>query len=550
MGTGGIYYDNQGTISYNGVRFGSHSKLKISTAFEMDSAGRTVTAHRHNMTVSAIVTPDDAEGLDPTMEDLRFLLSQAGGALVIDQTGFGSLYVNGTVGTSDLGFGPKPRVLEWAPIGNNLAAEVVWQCEFMTSPCPDTADSGLMAFNYAVDYQINNKGYSTRTVSGALQIGMTRDGRTIPDTADAYREQIRVDAPANFKRTNQNYSLSEDKRTLQFAITDTEIESPNAWPAGVTEIDVRHRVRWAKRGRARKLLPNSITANITLAPDQPRARAWEIFRQIFLQRIGVAQQNTGTPVILESLECIEDLYGTNLSFSIEYTITAELSTFFTLTQVLAPISIDWQAWKQTMLLTESLRGPADLSHQPSEDRIVDICDTSPTTAQPYNQPFIPPIIGFQAYCNQRPSPEFSYIRFDATITDETETNTFLVKTLGAPSVTPNQFTSSDTSASIETVSSDALNLEIQGNPYMRFRWKGVAERVGYKIPKPHLTHIGEGASRVPVKLIGKPVFMLRYDGMIFCQPRYTAAWNFLYEVAERPQSLNSRGQDPIEGPQV
>lgn len=547
MGTGLTDLPNQATVTYNGISFGSHSNVKAKSEFVYDEADRTVKGHKHVITVSAIVTPDDSESsLDVTLQDMRTALAEVGQRLTVESTGFGNLYINQTNGQKDIAFGPKPRILEWSPVGNNQAAEVVWMVETVVSPCPETADTGLMTFNYEVSHSINDRGFTTRTISGSIEIAMTREGRNIPDSADNYRHLIRPTNIPNFKRESQNYALSSDKKTLTFSIVDREIESPNAWPAGVVGMEARHAIDWKRRGRSRTMVPNIITANITLAANQPRTRAWVIFRSIFQTRL--ARVLNGAPdqfAIVESLTADEDLFGPTITFSIGYRVRVmDPVKLFENTSMFTPLGGAWETWKTSMAVPESDRGYANRTAPATDDKIIDLCYTTPATVPVnYVNPY-PPVQPFLVFCNQAPDPRYSWIRFDASITDETETNTYVVKTLGSATVTPNTFFSNDPNATIETISTDTEYVDVQGVPGQRFRWKGVAERYGYRIPKPHLRVIGANGETVEVKLIGKPLFVHKLVGVYYCIPVYTAAWNFEYEVVSRPSKQS--GSEPAE----
>src|SRR5262249_23657754 len=100
-----------------------------------------------------------------------------------------------------------------------------------------------LEFWYDVDYEIDGDGYTRVSTSGQLVIPMTRKtqtNRSIPDTADRFREQIAYAVPVGFKREVHRCKLSADKRTMNFSITDQEL--PFALPAGCTRCDIEHTI--------------------------------------------------------------------------------------------------------------------------------------------------------------------------------------------------------------------------------------------------------------------------------------------------------------------
>lgn len=531
------------TLTYKGYQFPEQSHIVVSTEFVYDDAERTVTHHRYTITIDAIIAQDPQySSLGAHALSIRQLLSKPGGHLTLDH-GFGPLDVNGsTSDVQDVNFGPKPRILDWNPIGHTNAAEMRWQCEVCVPVCDGTSSPryrGLAALNYSISYAINVKGFSTRTVTGYLKIAMTRSGRNIPDTADRYRDLVKVTKPDNFRREQQDWKLSDDKLRADFTVVDRQVESRNAYPPGVINIRGNHRAGWARRRRA--YLPNTISVEIELAHDQPTSRAWDIFIAIINDRLSYNHYDN-KPVFLEELDVNEDLFGTTVSFSINYRIAADIKELFNVTGIFRPLSFHWYQWASSIAGVTGNRGVANLAHSPAEDRITDLCDNgAPTTQQPLDTGRLPPLGIFPRLENKRPAPEYSWLRFEASLTEETHYLTVFQTTLGSVTVARPAFSPGDPDPKLNTIDMPGVETTIaEAPPDMRWRWTGVAERVGYPVAIPDKLKIGD----VTLERVGTRRVANRHLGTHFGVPLYGAAWDLQYRVTTRPVKLDAANPDP------
>lgn len=542
------------TIAYNGYTFGEYSHVSFSAEMVEDNAQRTVLYHRGKLRVQTVIAAESGDAyVGYHFRRIRQLLSKAGQQLDINHEGFGPpLSINSSSsGVYDVCFGPKPRFISWEPVGNTNAVEVIWECEYCLPICDGQSGvryEGLSALNYGISYRIDKFGYTTRTVSGYLEIAMTRAGYSIPDTADAYREVIEVPKPIDYERES-SWQLSPDKRRADFVITDSQIKSHNAYPVGVVSIRANHRVGWSRRNSA--ILVNSINATIELAHNQSRGRAWDIFRNLVSQRTQVAL-DLGDYVMLESLEADEELYGHAISFSLSYRIISEysgaLSKFLTSSGLFKHVGTgvvesDWGHWSDSLASIQSTRGLSQLEHSASEDAIVDLCVDAvpPQVPIPYIVPSNPPTV-FASLCNAKPPPDKSYVRFEAAITSIEDVPATMQITVGGDDLEPIEFDPADpSSGNGDTDASKNIVRFIEEAPAgLRFQWTGYAERLGYDIPKPGKLEFGGKTLR----RIGKAKFRRKYLGKFFCQPLYGAAWNMMYVVDERPTEVPTDESDP------
>lgn len=537
------------TVKYNGYQFNGYSHVTISANMQYDDADRTVSYHRYKLHVDSTIYAEAGDAnVGVTFRRIRQLLSKAGQSLIIEGEGFGDLFVNYlSGGASDVAFGPKPRILNWAPTGASNAVELTWECEFCIPTCEGLGGvrfTGVSAFNYSVSFRIDSLGYTTRTVSGYLEIAMTRNGYSIPDTADAYRDMVKVEKPYNFTRET-TWSVSTDKRRAEFTIVDTEIQTPNAYPPGVVKIRANHHVGWSRRDMAR--LPQVIRAQIIVSPNRPRGYAWEVFRSICAARIGVGL--LAGKVFLEGLEVDEELYDNSITFVLAYRTyfpeSDALTNFFDGSGLFTPlVAGNWAANAQDRLALESHRGRAGLSLSASQDQIIDLCTDTimPEVPPPSFNPSHPPTT-YMRFCNARPTANHSWLRFEAALQSVENNPSVEQITVGQDDLQSGDFNASDPLGTNGATDASAnVQRYIESCPAsMTFEWSGYAERVGYDIPTPRRLKFGS------VTLIrrGPGVFRKRFKGIHFCQPLYAGAWKMRYVVERRPVLIPVGESDPV-----
>lgn len=547
-------------LTYNGYTFGPYTHVTVNMEMVEDEAQQTVVYNRYRIKAQTTIVADTTDSIvGDHFRRMRQRLSKAGQALTLNHAGFGPpIYVNsGQTGEPyDVNFGPKPRVIAWDPVGETNCVEVTWECEVCLPICDGQSGvryTGLSTINSSSTYRIDKYGYTTRTVSGYLEIAMTRRGNTIPDSADKYRSVVFVETIAGYERES-SWNLSADKRRLDFTITDTQINSPNAYAPGVIKISANHRVGFSKRQAGS--LRNSITANIELADNVPRGRAWDIFRSIVQQRIGIAMDdNSGKGVMIETLDIAEELYSTSIALALTYRIipselgpAGAVEKFFTSSGLFTSIA-DWAQWeqhRQSLLPIQSKGGIAGLGWGTLRD-IKDLCTDTP--ALPIVAPYYvsqPPPSNYYRLCNEKPLPNRSYVRFEAAITSIEDNPSTEQISIGGDDMKPIDFDPSDvTPKNGDTDQAKNIERFIEDAPAgLKFNWTGYCERLGYDIPKPGRLKFGD------VTLIrhGKQHFRKKFLGTFFCQPLYAAAWNMTFVVDRRPRETPTKESDPYNSP--
>lgn len=530
-----------GTLSYNGVPFTGASEVKVSVTPVRDEANRTVVKHSTTLTVSAVITAAGDAPTDVVLEEIRARLTKQGQALIFVNRGFGQdLLVNTPGGQSDVSWGPVPEILEWNPVGSSRACEIVWKVTTHLPPKCTVFGIGqyaspLLAFNFGVSYDISDRGYTTRRISGYLEFAQTRvdGGRVVPLSADTYRNLIKTPQPPGFKRS-QNWDLSKDKSRIDFSITDTQIESRNAYPEGVTNIKARHGVRWSRTKGQAMWLKNSLTAEIEVLPTLPPTTAWKIFLGILTRRMKVAKEASQKYAILESLEVDEDIFGPSCSFSAGWRITGGVNDFLD-SGLWSAEPGTWDVWRTSIAAATSQYGLAGLLLQPYDDVIVDLCmNTAPDQAIPAVPAKKRAEVGTVVVKNETPPSRLSWLRYANMLAPSRTMPVSRQAMMQFPEVEQGSTNQNDTVPFSFNPSSQVRPDLIQKSGAGRYSvWLiGGAQRAGYRIPRPRIVSIG---GQVPVE--GKVMFIQRDLGKHFGVNIYEAHWAIEYILPSAPAEV-------------
>ncbi|MGH8743515.1 MAG: hypothetical protein ACREUY_04475 [Burkholderiales bacterium] len=511
-----------GTLSYNGVTFDGASHIKVNVEFIRDEAERTVIYSRHTIEAQAYFS--DASSTDSQLESIRSKLNHQGGALTFINKGFGDdLVVNaaGGGGLRDVKWGPKPETLYWEPVGAAGACEVIWKVSTCVPVCGRGASdrtSGVMALNYGVDIAIDERGLSTRTISGYIEIAQTRTAfMGIPDTADNYRFMIQPVIPDGFQRSN-TWRISADKSRADFTITDRQLPTKNPYPAQVTNIRGNHRVSWS-RGRRSLSKINSISLEVELALGAPAALAWQMFGQLVKSRVDYAARN-GLTAFLDEVVSDEEIFGLSYAFGCSYRLLSNAGQamnqgsqdFANLnpnipqavfdvaaTGQWQPVGTDWNLWR-TSLVNAGVFGSRGLAllTVPSTDIIVDLCGdaqqasfSKPQSSTSLVRATVPVLK------NKKPPAHQSYLSYSQRVIVRREKYVARQKkkqqsrkpTATGDMMNPERASFGESQSQGDITSSAGDTLQESGTGSYRVAYVGSAERAGYEIPRPAVQSI-------------------------------------------------------------
>lgn len=311
-----------GVLAYNGCTFSPLFATKVSGACVKDDAGRTTKLMEFTIEADGYVTAsNDGTYIGATMSTMYKLLTQYGGALTYQGRAF-DIVVNQSgsdVNSRDVAWGPAPELLEFQPLGGGLSAKVVWRVKVRMSMLTfNTIKSGdfvgakpprggagagkaaisplsvpLLQFNYESTISYGEDGYSTISVKGILEVPLTRipsqGVRSMTYTADNFRSQIESRVMSGidldkFRMVKRNFSLSRDKRTLEWDFQAEEKPYMDLPPA-CTIARGSYSVRPAKSGMGLVQWLCTLRATYTVARGKPRRMAWGLFLALLRLRM-------------------------------------------------------------------------------------------------------------------------------------------------------------------------------------------------------------------------------------------------------------------------
>ena len=549
-----------GTASYNGVTFPNQISAKGSSRPVLDTAGRSTKYVEHTLTIEFVIadgTYDDGSSttIDGNYQDIRRLLTQAGGVLRFEGKGFGDVFRINTY-QQDVAFGPKPTMLSWEPIGSNKAIRVVWEVMVQIAECQGGEDLSssyyrgkLAEINFSMNWDINESGLTTRTISGLIELPMNRsaNSRVITDTVDRFRNNIKVPVPLAFKRVNQSWNVSEDKRTLIFSIVDSEIPSDNPYFPGTINVSAPYRI--SNQGLDFAKWDVSLSAIIEVAMGAPKWLAWAAFIIIADNRrkklrnakmINGRQQVIPGTMNTKSLAIEEDPYSRTLSFHLNWDLMCSLTYLFAGSGFLEDVpGTTWQAFRTSMTALTgdwSSRGHAGMKHLPSDDVIINICG-GPQATQ-INEQMRRGRHGrsdvnlFQSKC---PPPQSSWLTWKNEIEILQDQQTVVHQPLQNPeqlyqrNPNPNETTSVYGGGTLQPPIVQRRN-----QSRFRVRMRGYAMRACYPIPPIVLKKYG-GVDVIPIGEQRQST-KRKHD---FDLAVFVSHWDKLYELKGKPRGLNT-----------
>lgn len=544
-----------GVTSYNGFTFPEAISARVLSNYEYDDANRTVKYVNYVITIEAIIISDDAPvGVANTdaganAENIRRRLSEPGKALSFTQQGFGTLEINSGV-VKDIAYGPKPRILAWEPIGSNRAFRILWTVETRIPDCYSGSpvySNKLAQFTFGVTWDIDEAGMTSRTIAGVLEIPVQFRGASISDTADNYRERLeKIPAVSGFHRT-QNYTLSEDKRTMHFVVADKEIPSPNAYPAGIVRVSLTQTVNGGLATGGWNMWTVEYAGSVEVAAGYNKSFGWMAILRVLKKRRdafrGKKYKTKGTKyakfhdtsLITQSIMIEEDIFSRSFSFSVVDLVYVGLDKLISATGLFSAVKGSWGSWSASLSKIQDSRGFANMKHQISDDIIVNLCGNAERPINNSSESENPAKSGNPLKTTETPDAKSSWIMYTPNfeiITDERIViHRKLTTGIGGRSSTTSS-TADDGAQTGFSFGSDIANpkkgditLQTTGAPTYYLRFWGIAARVGHKIPVPYVTEIG-GNEVTPLTKKG------RHQTVAGDPPMHQLTWDQKYVIPD------------------
>lgn len=571
-----------GSVSYNGVVFsGPLVNTNVSFAPIRGEDDRAVTHYEVRLEIVATVDTGNC-GTSPitlaegdanylaVMDSYHAMLSQDGGPLIVSDKMFKTFAVNApTVADSliDVAFGPRVKVVSFEPLLGNKAFQVSMSIVASVGQCPffggggfskAWADGDIKQVSYVCSWTGNQKGYSTRTVQGFIEVVMKTllANEVLAFTADDFRSVLTISCPEGFARTTNDWELGARRDRINFVVRDQEVESPNAYPPGVVEIEVNHRVGVGAASKWSRAM-NVLWGHAEVSNGLPTISAWERLYPIIDARIAASRTADGG-VFLTSVSVTEALFSRRVEFSIEY---YKLGTspfgFLKSSGMFTPLAASWSDWRASMYgpdadtngetyvddltgnevrLPWARRSVANMSFEPSDDKLVTPCSNQPIAVTVHNQRFEPWTGRLSsAIVNTCPLRTASYLVYRSILVSEVEgTAGFMQEMPTAP------FT--DTADVPETADGNAIApasytdvqqgrvIDPSGtSPMLTFRLVGMASRVGYPVELPKVASQWVRT----VKMVTDGSSVTDTDITVLGCKLYMKAWSLKYKVPKK-----------------
>ena len=530
-----------GVCEYGGYTFDGASHVTVRCEPVYDEARRTVGYHRYIVNVKGIVA--DPGNTNLSLRDIRYRLTKPGQSFRLYDKGFYNLYANcaspdGYI--NDVAFGPKPKILSWAPVGSSMACEIEWECEVCIAYCAAPRyHAHFLAFNYTVTYGIDLRGLTVRSISGYYEIAMTRTLYTVPMSCDSFRHHVNPVIPERFQRTRQDWNLSNDRRRMDFAIVDTELPSNNPWPLGVVKVDAKHRVVWS-RARNSATFRNVISVEVEMAPNQPMLNAFCVFANIVKARRVIAKANYDTETLLDEITAVENIYDRTCSFTAGYRILKSRPRRLLADSGLwTPLEKNtWEEWADSISDITDQRGYANHTHIPAADPLIDPCGASYSIPWDWSatEKEQESLLGKELLANEIPEADKSWLKYRNTITIYRNRKQVHQEIMQAPDADDVDWSPHDTSLPNFPATGGVDNIvQRGGKTSFRARMTGMAVRAGYVIPKPAITSIGTATARLKNDDGFSQDILDTWLGLTI----YRAKWDLWYDLDKAPEQVPS-----------
>lgn len=533
------------SLTYNGFTFPPALSISMQIRPVLDSAKRTTKYVEAVFRVEGILTASDSNGTFGTDVYQAFFvqLTKSGGVLNINGMGLGTSGLEFNKDT-EVTFGPHPKMISWRPLADQ-SCYFVWECECTAIRCGE--GGGIIEeFIWGATFNIRRDGTTVRTITGHLIVSGERTSNGSALTVycvDSYRDQIIFPPIINFHR-DATWQVSEDKRRLDFTVSDSEIKSDNAYYPQMIEMNVKERLSGGLQQGALVMWDFSLEGRIQPAPGVPRLFAWLAFLTVVQSRISAAPLGTqftapdGTSMEVARINpkfvFENEVYGRELTFIYGHTLITDLSSVLLHSGIWRPVEGNWAAWSQSLLNIRDNRGYAGLSVTAADDVIVDYC----TGIIPPKNSDSPNIPGLQAQIQNTLEPPcqkvWTHFQNKLRLYRETST-TQIIKydSEGGDSTKPLQtdnISSNIGGSPTVTGATGIVNHVQERGPSSGFLiMQGQAIRQGEKIPIPRVVSIG-GKPAVLYKEEVHPSELL-YWTQNKC-PVYGAKWHRVYYMPE------------------
>lgn len=547
-----------GTVTYGAFNFPKALHSSFRSLPVPDPTGRTIKYVRTVLAVDTVITPTDlsisgGSNFAETFQLVIAAISKPGQTLTL-----ASIFLGGTVTqtrATDFEFGPTPQNITYEPIAGNQAYRLHWECAYTRAIC----DSQQLYASLSVGdtLSIAPTGMATLTVLIDAELAIRRvDDHRIQTLTNQYLEQVQQATQGILPNFERSYTteISPDRKKIQVRITYAEIASDNPFFPYMVKMQVRESLKGGLASGGLKRWQYRIAGTLELAPGIAGSYAWIAFLSVVQTRISAVSNSgnnaDGTKVvaIAPEFEWDNEIYGRSVSFSLGYTLVCDLAKVLAASGIWKPVEgTSWSEWSTSLADVQRTTGYAGLTFQEDGDLrgvIVDFClPISPgaresakrTPSKPYNSP---------SHSNQCPPENSSWLEYENRISIDRQSNTISHYPLSPGDA---QFSHDfDENGKIipsgNPSSVKAPHTQSRGASTMFLIMRGKGVRVGYKVPIPKVTKIGNTVPTV-VSERNTASHIVGWSGNC---PIYGASWEIVYRYysTENNQTPTIEGVPP------
>jgi hypothetical protein len=612
-------------VSYNGFVFPPQIQAKATVVPEYNDAKTSIKWYTIVLSIEAYITQYDVDDfaaanptIDPQMDNIRARLMQPCQALSFTLQGFGTVAVQAPSETFfpsaaqsqfvyDVNYGPKPQVLEWSPLGGAVCAKIQWLVTTCIPPCgPEGVNNGLngiLDLAYEVRWSLPDAGFLRRSVNGKIELAATRLANAgsihASNNIDLLANKQQYEAALTHVRRSfpplegyereEDFGVSKDRRVLTFSFSDSQIPSPQAYPAGFlkssleesvgsTAADAFHRWDWGISGSIS--VPNSTNGTDIVNNKRLAFAAFGMIVRDRLDRINGLKYKTQTEsatnsaseliekehkvtAIPRSLRVTNEILGNGISVDIQYSIICDPMQLWRAIGFFDKFNdsgINWKKWRDFIELGGSRIPVLDII--PNQEFIVDLCHPLVTPQTSFQQPSYNSF-GSSLLYPRAPEEDSSWISYENKFEVETDygtTATALLSEFAGEIQRPANVENPKEERALQATplppsaseSYQGADLHTASDPVSFVRMIGRATRIGYPINAPVL----EGVSGQAAISYGKDKIIPASKPSGFTDPSgntvnvYHLQWNKSYVlrgIPDRETVVKASGQPQFFG---
>jgi hypothetical protein len=351
----------------------------------------------------------ETNSLDDTFAHVRQRLMEPGQELRFIAKGIGDVIIQSNDSELyDVDNGPKPELLNCRMIGGKLVY-IKWSVTTSFGNC-DTTRSPYAQFPFAVQFSVTPQGLSRRTITGKLELSLSR----IPDQTQprafisryfdftVYRKQIAEAFPLlrQFHR-DYNFTIAQDRKNIDFTVTDTEINSDNAFGEGCYNEQVTLSTGSSLLNNGFQRWRTSLSGNIEVMAGYGKVYAYREIARLFNKYFGTyatrgmrmfsdstdstekstADKPEKSHAILMDVSFTEEIFGRSVGFNFTWQLIVRIQDLFKASGMFYPLEDshaerikNWDKWvtKLTPILGDG-GGYQELQFDGGDDVVISLC---------------------------------------------------------------------------------------------------------------------------------------------------------------------------------